>query len=100
MYATLGRDLPRGSKWTREPRCDSMRLLAEATLRGARLVSSTGKEKSDHFPKVRGALRDLAGSVRRTLVLDGENVERVRVSAQHGKVEHHWSHNRITNALL
>ena len=28
MYATLGRELPRGERWTFEPKYDGMRVLA------------------------------------------------------------------------
>lgn len=80
MYATLGRELPRGSQWTFEPKYDGMRVLAEATARRARLVTRNGKEKGDQFPEVDGALRELARGARRTLVLDGEIVAGARKS--------------------
>ena len=77
MYATLGRELPRGERWTFEPKYDGMRVLAQATSRGARLVTRNGKEKSAQFPEVDAALRELARTAGQTLVLDGEIVARV-----------------------
>jgi bifunctional non-homologous end joining protein LigD len=78
MYATLGHELPAGDRWTFEPKYDGMRVLAEATARATRLVTRNGKEKSRQFPEVDAALRVLAHTVRRTLVLDGEIVARAR----------------------
>jgi bifunctional non-homologous end joining protein LigD len=78
MYATLGHELPRDSGWTFEPKYDGMRVLADVTTRGVRLVTRNGKEKSKQFPEVDAALRVLAQTVGRTLLLDGEIVARAR----------------------
>jgi bifunctional non-homologous end joining protein LigD len=76
MYATLGHALPTGRDWTFEPKYDGMRVIAEVTSRGARLVTRNGKDKSTQFPEIILALRGLAERAGRTLVLDGEVVAR------------------------
>jgi bifunctional non-homologous end joining protein LigD len=78
MYATLGHALPTGRDWTFEPKYDGMRVIAEATSRGARLITRNGKDKSTQFPEIILALRTLAQRAGRTLVLDGEVVARPR----------------------
>ena len=74
MYATLGHALPRGAGWTYEPKYDGMRVLAEASSRQVRLVTRNGKDKRAQFPEIVMALRTLATSAGRTVVLDGEVV--------------------------
>jgi bifunctional non-homologous end joining protein LigD len=76
MYATLGHELPRGSGWIYEPKYDGMRVLAEGTSRSARLITRNGKDKSGQFPEIVAALRRLAASAGRSIVLDGEVVAR------------------------
>lgn len=78
MYATLGHELPRGGAWTFEPKYDGMRVIAEASAKGARLITRNGKDKSTQFPEIVLALRQLAERAGRTLVLDGEVVARAR----------------------
>lgn len=76
MYATLGHALPANGEWTFEPKYDGMRVIAEATSRGARIITRNGKDKSTQFPEIILALRGLAQRAGRTLVLDGEVVAR------------------------
>lgn len=78
MYATLGHALPQGRGWTYEPKYDGMRVLAEASTRRVRLITRNGKDKVAQFPEVNAALRALARSAGRTVVLDGEVVSRRR----------------------
>jgi bifunctional non-homologous end joining protein LigD len=78
MLATLGHALPAGGGWTFEPKYDGMRVIAEATSRGARLVTRNGKDKGTQFPEIILALRELARRAGRSLVLDGEVVARPR----------------------
>jgi bifunctional non-homologous end joining protein LigD len=76
MMATLGHALPSGGGWTYEPKYDGMRVIAEASARGARIITRNGKDKSTQFPEVILALRSLAERAGRTVVLDGEVVAR------------------------
>lgn len=76
MYATLGHAIPKSGDWTFEPKYDGMRVIAEATSRGARIITRNGKDKSTQFPEIILALRELARRAGRTLVLDGEVVAR------------------------
>ena len=78
MYATLGQALPVDGGWTYEPKYDGMRVIAEASVRSARLVTRNGKDKSTQFPEIVLALRELARRAGRTFVLDGEIVARAR----------------------
>jgi bifunctional non-homologous end joining protein LigD len=78
MMATLGHALPTGGDWTFEPKYDGMRVIAEASARGARIITRNGKDKSTQFPEIILALRELAQRAGRTLVLDGEVVARTR----------------------
>src|SRR3954466_6858626 len=71
MYATLGHALPTGRDWTFEPKYDGMRVIADVSSRGARLITRNGKDKSTQFPEIVLALRELAGRAGRSLVLDG-----------------------------
>lgn len=78
MYATLGHALPRERGWTFEPKYDGMRVLAEVTPRGGRLVTRNGRDKSRQFPEIILALRLLAQRLGRSLLLDGEIIARRR----------------------
>lgn len=74
MYATVGTEMPAGGDWTFEPKYDGMRVLAEATPRGVRLITRNGKDKAQQFPEIVDALSRLVRRARRRLVLDGEIV--------------------------
>jgi bifunctional non-homologous end joining protein LigD len=93
MYATVGTEIPHGDDWTFEPKYDGMRVLAFARpidddtaadtteaprprRRGqaVRLMTRNGRDKSGQFPEVVEALRSLARSARRPIILDGEIV--------------------------
>lgn len=78
MYATLGHDLPKGGGWTFEPKYDGMRVLADVSTRGVRLVTRNGKDKSGQFPEIVLRLRAMARRAGRPLLLDGEIVARRR----------------------
>jgi bifunctional non-homologous end joining protein LigD len=92
MYATLGHDLPRGSGWTFEPKYDGMRVIADATARGARLVTRNGRDKSAQFPEVAAALRALSARAGRTVTLDGEIVARGRRHGAAGGAASEFQH--------
>ena len=74
MYATVGTDVPTGSDWTFEPKYDGMRVLAESSSRGVRLLTRNGKDKAAQFPEVVAALARLVRRATRPFVLDGEIV--------------------------
>lgn len=74
MYATIGRETPRGEGWSFEPKYDGVRVLAHVGPTGVRLVTRNGKEKTAQFPEVVEALRGLAAAGGPPLVLDGEVV--------------------------
>ncbi len=73
MFASVGTAIPKGD-WTFEPKYDGVRVLAFCTAKDARLVTRNGHDKSRQFPEIAEALRKLASSARRDLVLDGEVV--------------------------
>ena len=74
MSAATARTLPADGDWVFEPKYDGVRVVAEATPQGARLVTRNGKDKSRQFPEVVEALQALARRRGRRLVLDGELV--------------------------
>ena len=74
MAASTARALPDGGNWVYEPKYDGVRVVAEASPDGARLVTRNGKDKTRQFPEVVDALRALARRRGRRLVLDGELV--------------------------
>lgn len=84
MYATLGHDIPAGRDWVFEPKYDGMRVLADCTSRSVRLVTRNGKDKSAQFPEIVTALRGMARTLGRRVVLDGEVVARARRRARGG----------------
>jgi len=73
MLATIGSTIPTGD-WAFEHKYDGIRVLAYCTKDEARLITRNGLDKSLQFPEITEALRKLASSVRRPLVLDGEIV--------------------------
>ncbi|MGK2933749.1 MAG: DNA ligase D [Gemmatimonadaceae bacterium] len=73
MFASVGTAIPKGD-WTFEPKYDGVRVLAFCTAKDARLVTRNGHDKSRQFPEIAEAMRKLASSARRDLVLDGEVV--------------------------
>lgn len=74
MYASVGTDMPVGSGWTFEPKYDGMRVLAEASTDGVRLVTRNGKNKAPQFPEIVASLTRLVRRKRKPVVLDGEIV--------------------------
>lgn len=72
MLATIGTDIPTGDDWTFEPKYDGIRVLAYCTRDETRLVTRNGRDKALQFPEIAAALRKLASSAGRPLVLDGE----------------------------
>ena len=74
MYATIGSALPSGAGWLFEQKYDGMRVIAEVSPTRVRLVTRNGRDKSQQFPEIVAALRELARSLRRSLLLDGEVV--------------------------
>jgi bifunctional non-homologous end joining protein LigD len=74
MYATLGHAVPRGGGWYFEPKYDGMRVIAEASGRGVRLVTRNGMDKSGQFPEIVLALRAMVRRTGRSMLLDGEIV--------------------------
>lgn len=73
MLATPGTELPRGARWTYEPKWDGVRIVATVDDRRARLWTRNGNEKSAQFPEVADALLAIAMD-RGPVVLDGEIV--------------------------
>jgi bifunctional non-homologous end joining protein LigD len=74
MLASIGTEIPKGAKWTFEPKYDGVRVLAFATGSSVRLITRNGKDKSHQFPEVTAGVRALARQRRRPFVLDGEIV--------------------------
>jgi bifunctional non-homologous end joining protein LigD len=74
MYASIGTAVPTDGDWLFEQKYDGMRVIAEVSPKAVRLITRNGRDKSKQFPEVVSALRDLARTVRRPLVLDGEVV--------------------------
>ncbi|MGI9140583.1 MAG: DNA ligase D [Gemmatimonadaceae bacterium] len=90
MFASVGTAIPKGD-WTFEPKYDGIRVIAFCTAKTARLVTRNGHDKSRQFPEIAEALRKLAFSARRDLVLDGElvalrNGEPVRFQELQGRM--------------
>ena len=91
MLATPGTELPRGAKWTYEPKWDGVRIIATVDERRARLWTRNGNEKSAQFPEVTDALVAIAAE-RGPVVLDGEIVavnesdEALRFGALQGRI--------------
>jgi bifunctional non-homologous end joining protein LigD len=72
MLASSGGELPpSGALWTFEPKWDGIRLVAAATAREVRLWTRNGIDRSESFPEVTDALRQMAED-RGAIVLDGE----------------------------
>jgi len=74
MMASIGAEIPSGSKWTFEPKYDGVRVLAFASGSSVRLITRNGKDKSHQFPEVTAGVRALAQQRKRPFVLDGEIV--------------------------
>jgi bifunctional non-homologous end joining protein LigD len=74
MMASIGTEIPTGSKWTFEPKYDGVRVLAFASGSSVRLITRNGKDKSHQFPEVTAGVRALARQRKRPFVLDGEIV--------------------------
>jgi len=74
MYATIGTSIPTGAGWIFEQKYDGMRVIAEVSSKRVRLMTRNGRDKSEQFPEIVAALRELARAVRRPLILDGEVV--------------------------
>lgn len=91
MLATSGTELPRGARWTYEPKWDGVRIIATVDERRARLWTRNGNEKSAQFPEVADALVSIAAE-RGPAVLDGEIVavgpkgEPLRFGALQGRI--------------
>lgn len=91
MLATPGTELPRGARWTYEPKWDGVRIIATVDERRARLWTRNGNEKSAQFPEVTDALVAIAVE-RGAAVLDGEIVavgptgEPLRFGALQGRI--------------
>lgn len=91
MLATPGTELPRGARWTYEPKWDGVRIIATVDERRARLWTRNGNEKSAQFPEVADALVAIAAE-RGPAVLDGEVIavgdsdEALRFGALQGRI--------------
>ena len=91
MLATAETELPRGTRWTYEPKWDGVRIIATVDERRARLWTRNGNEKSAQFPEVADALVAIAAE-RGPVVLDGEVVavgprgEPLRFGALQGRI--------------
>ena len=91
MLATAEAELPRGARWTYEPKWDGVRIIATVDERRARLWTRNGNEKSAQFPEVADALVAIAAE-RGPAVLDGEVVavgprgEPLRFGALQGRI--------------
>lgn len=91
MLASPGTELPRGKRWTYEPKWDGVRIIAAADARRTRLWTRNGNEKSAQFPEVVQALTAIAAE-RGPAVLDGEIVavgprgEPLRFGALQGRI--------------
>jgi bifunctional non-homologous end joining protein LigD len=73
MLASIGSDVPEGD-WIFEPKYDGIRVLAYCTKDEVLLITRNNLDKSRQFPEITEALRKVASSARRSLVLDGEIV--------------------------
>jgi bifunctional non-homologous end joining protein LigD len=73
MLASIGSAVPEGD-WVFEPKYDGIRVLAYCTKDEVLLVTRNNLDKSRQFPEITEALRKVASSARRPLVLDGEIV--------------------------
>ncbi|HUF64368.1 MAG TPA: non-homologous end-joining DNA ligase [Gemmatimonadaceae bacterium] len=73
MLASTGSSVPEGD-WTFEPKYDGIRVLAYCTKDEVLLITRNNLDKSRQFPEITEALRKVASSARRSLVLDGEIV--------------------------
>ncbi|HEX6249809.1 MAG TPA: DNA ligase D [Gemmatimonadaceae bacterium] len=73
MLASTGSDVPDGD-WTFEPKYDGIRVLAYCTKDEVLLITRNNLDKSRQFPEITEALRKVASSARRPMVLDGEIV--------------------------
>jgi len=73
MLASPAGDLPPLKGWTIEPKWDGVRVIAEASPKGAHLWSRNGIDKAAQFPGVSKALVALAKETG-PLMLDGELV--------------------------
>jgi bifunctional non-homologous end joining protein LigD len=71
MKATLVAQPPAHGDWMYELKFDGYRALALKSGNGVRLLSSNGKDLSDHFPEIAEAVSGLAA---KSAVLDGEVV--------------------------
>lgn len=73
MLASTGTGVP-GGDWTFEPKYDGIRVLAWCTKDEVLLITRNNLDKSRQFPEITEALRKVASSARRPMVLDGEIV--------------------------
>ena len=73
MLASTGTGVP-GGDWTFEPKYDGIRVLAYCTKEEVLLITRNNLDKSRQFPEITEALRKVASSARRPMVLDGEIV--------------------------
>lgn len=73
MLASTGTGVPEGD-WIFEPKYDGIRVLAYCTKEEVLLITRNNLDKSRQFPEITEALRKVASSARRSLVLDGEIV--------------------------
>ncbi|MEX2154169.1 MAG: DNA ligase D [Gemmatimonadaceae bacterium] len=74
MLATAGKEIPAGDEWVFEPKYDGIRIIALVTPDGVALMTRNGHDKCRQFPEIAACLRELARTLRRNLVLDGEIV--------------------------
>jgi bifunctional non-homologous end joining protein LigD len=74
MYASVGHEIPAGSRWTFEPKYDGVRVLAYVTSRGVRLITRNGNDKAKQFPEITRSLAELGVRVGRAFTVDGEIV--------------------------
>ncbi len=80
MLASPAGELPPLDEWTIEPKWDGIRVIAEASARGAHLWSRNGIDKAHQFPEVAEALETLARG-KGAMTLDGELVAVDRAGA-------------------
>jgi bifunctional non-homologous end joining protein LigD len=76
MLAMLSSDAPlQTNGWVYEPKYDGIRAIVELDQRGrATLWSRLGNEKTSQFPEITRALEQLARTLKRRVVADGEIV--------------------------
>src|SRR3954464_9290736 len=74
MLASAGKDAPSGPAWIFEPKYDGIRIIALVTTDAVALITRNGHDKCRQFPEITNRLRELARTLRRDLVLDGEIV--------------------------